>query len=178
LRKIDTLALQPFLNNLGGPIGRVDDGQPQFRFSPQRQPAIPRPDASFDAVRVDLIMAYPGADSVLLDAALAAGAHGIVVLGTGSGNPGRTLSDGIARAIAANMVVALGTRTGTGPVLPIYGDGGAVDALAAGAISLGALPATQGRMLLALLLSRGDAAGARHHLTELVGTHQQTTNKE
>ncbi|MFV0405874.1 MAG: asparaginase domain-containing protein, partial [Propioniciclava sp.] len=40
LRKIDTLALQPFLNNLGGPIGRVDDGQPQFRFSPQRQPAI------------------------------------------------------------------------------------------------------------------------------------------
>ncbi|MFV0253155.1 MAG: asparaginase [Beutenbergiaceae bacterium] len=172
IRKDNTLALQPFANTLGGPIGRIDEGRPQFEFSPRRQSPAPRPSASFDSQRIDVVMSYPGADSVLLDAALGAGARGLIVLGTGSGNPGKALSAGIARAVAADVVVALGTRTGSGSVLPIYGNGGAADALTAGAISLGALPATQGRVLLALLLSHVDAPTARRQLAELVGTHE------
>lgn len=170
IRKSDSLALQPFTNTLGGPIGRIDDGGPRFGFRPQGHASAQRPDGAFDSVRVDLLMAYPGADGAMIDAAVAVGARGIIMLGTGSGNPGRSLADGIARAIASDVVVALGTRTGHGPVLPIYGDGGAVDALAAGAVSLGAVPATQGRVLLALLLTQGDPASARRRLVELVGS--------
>jgi len=44
------------------------------------------------------------------------------------------------------------TRVAAGPVVPIYGDGGGVDLLRAGAVPSGLLRPSQARMLLAALL--------------------------
>ena len=55
------------------------------------------------------------------------------------------------------MVVALSTRVAAGPVLPVYGDGGGADLVAAGAVPV-ALPASQARIALALLLSSDRSA--------------------
>lgn len=158
LRKAHTIAPQPFANVLGGPIGRVRD-RPEYAFRPEARAPLARPAAAFDAIRVDILLAYPGADATLLDAAVRAGARGVIVLGSGAGNPGARLIDGIVRASAAGVVVGLGTRTGAGPVAPLYAGGGAVDAVHAGAVPLGMLPATQARILLALLLA--EASGQR-----------------
>jgi L-asparaginase len=157
LRKAHTLAAQPFANVFGGPIGRVLD-RPEYAFRPDARAPLARPGAAFDAVRVDLVLAYPGADSALLDAALRAGAQGVIVLGGGAGNPGTRLTEGIARASRAGVVVGLGTRTGAGAVVPLYAGGGAVDAVHAGAVPLGAVPATQARILLALILAEAQDA--------------------
>jgi L-asparaginase len=53
------------------------------------------------------------------------------------------------------VAVALSTRVAAGPVLPIYGDGGGSDLIAAGAVPV-ALPAPQARIALALLLASGE----------------------
>ena len=53
------------------------------------------------------------------------------------------------------MVVALSTRVAAGPVLPVYGQGGGHDLVAAGAVPV-ALPPPQARIALALLLSTGE----------------------
>ena len=53
----------------------------------------------------------------------------------------------------AGVVVALSTRVPEGPVLPVYGNGGGADLVAAGASRWLRLPASQARSLLALLLA-------------------------
>ncbi|GGA62359.1 L-asparaginase [Pseudoclavibacter endophyticus] len=160
LRKADTVAPQPFASITGGCIGRVLE-RPTYFSTPQRAEPVERPGESIDDLRVDVVTAYPGADGALLDAAVAAGARGAVVLGTGAGNPGAALTAAIERAVAADVVVLLGSRTGSGPSLPIYGGGGAADAVAAGALTLGEIPATQARVLLALALA-GPGGGDAH----------------
>lgn len=158
LTKRHTLAAQPFVNVLGGPIG-FSAPEPVFALQPERRVVLARPTAEFASRRIEIVHCYPGADGSMLRAAVNAGAHGIVVLGSGSGNPGAAMVDAITEATAAGVVMALGTRTGQGAVEALYGGGGAVDAIAAGAVPLGQLPAHQARVLLALML---DARGPEH----------------
>jgi L-asparaginase len=61
-------------------------------------------------------------------------------------------ADATALHSAAGLVVVTSTRVAAGPVTPIYGDGGGVDLLAAGAVPSGLLRPSQARMLLAALL--------------------------
>jgi L-asparaginase len=53
-------------------------------------------------------------------------------------------------------VVVTSTRVAAGPVAAIYGDGGGVDLLTAGAVPSGLLRPSQARMLLAALLGIDD----------------------
>jgi L-asparaginase len=101
---------------------------------------------------VDLVAAYPGADSALLRASLQAGAAGVVLQGTGTGNANRALCQGVADATAAGVVVVTSTRVEAGAVVPRYGDGGGADLRAAGAIPSGLLRPSQSLVLLSLLL--------------------------
>ena len=64
------------------------------------------------------------------------------------------------------MLIAVGSRASAGAVAPIYGGGGAVDAVAAGAHLLGDIPVTQARILLALLVDQGTVEQARAALDE------------
>ncbi|MCH8561850.1 asparaginase [Nesterenkonia sp. YGD6] len=164
LRKNHTLAPQPFGHRSAGALGAVvGSGTSYFAQALTPEP-LPLPNAAFEDQRVDMVLGYPGADAALMHAALEAGATGVVVLGAGAGNPGVPLTDAIAQATAQGVLVGLGTRTGAGPVAVIYGGGGAVDAVAAGAVPLSDLPATQARILMALLLSAHSPSQARDQL--------------
>lgn len=160
IRKGATTAAQPFVAPTGH-IGSVVAGRVTFHTRPVREEVLPAPTEAFDATRVDILVAYPGATPDLFDASVAAGAAGIVLAGTGTGNLNRGFVDAIRAATDAGTVVALSTRVADGPVVPVYGDGGAVDVLAAGAVPVTWLPYSQARVLLALLLSHypsGEAA--------------------
>jgi len=104
---------------------------------------------------VEIVPCFLGATPRVLAHVIDDGADGIVLAGTGIGNAGVGFVDEVARAVAAGIPVVLASRVVWGPVKPIYGNGGGVDLVGAGAIPSGDLNAPQSRMLMALLLGRG-----------------------
>ena len=154
-RKLHTLTPEPFATAGGGPIGRVSPDGVQISSRPVRPGPLPPLDGRFDSVRVDVVPVYPNADAALAEAAVAAGAQAVVLAGTGAGNGNHALLTWVKDAVRTGTVVGLSTRVPDGPVVPIYGNGGAVDLIATGALNLGAVPLFHGRMLLAALLSSG-----------------------
>lgn len=108
------------------------------------------PIAPLKDVRVDIISCYPGADSTALDAAIAAGASGIVMEAMGSGNMGPAQAEGVVRTLHKGIPVVLCTRVFRGPVSFTYGGAGGGNTLAQyGLLPGGELPASQARVLLA-----------------------------
>jgi len=118
---------------------------------PNRPAPLAIPGELFDTTRVDVIPVHPGADATLAAAAVQAGATGVVLAGTGTGNGNHALLEWVRHAVNSGVAVGLSTRVPEGPVVPIYGNGGGVDLLNAGAVSLGGLPLYHGRLLVALL---------------------------
>jgi L-asparaginase len=151
-RKTHTVAADTFANPSGGPLGWVHGGQVGVVTAPRRGAALPL--GAFDpaGLRVDVVPCYPDADATALRACVDAGARGIVLEATGAGNANPAICAAVAELTAAGLVVVTSTRVAAGPVTPIYGDGGGVDLLAAGAVPSGLLRPSQARMLLAALL--------------------------
>lgn len=111
--------------------------------------------------RVDVVASYPGADGVLLRAAVAAGASGVVLAGTGAGNATSATAHAVGELTAVGIVVALTTQVHAGPVTPVYGGGGGHDLVAAGAVPLTWLRPQQALVLLSALLATTDPQRAR-----------------
>ncbi|QNE34630.1 asparaginase [Leifsonia shinshuensis] len=175
VHKAETLAPAPFAAHDSGAVGLVAGGRAMFAASPVRPAALPRPGRGFDDIRVDAVVCHPGGDRTLFDAAVAAGARGIVLIGTGSGNASAALIDAIQAATRAGVVVALSTRVPRGPVVPLYGGGGGVDAVGAGALPAVTLPASQARILLALLLDTEPADRVAHRFAAFAGPAHGTS---
>jgi len=116
--KAHTHMLDAFESPGLGPLGVVDDGRVIFRR------ALPEPCAVLSpkelATPVDIIYAYAGADSRLLDASRENG-RGVVVAGMGRGNIPPEMVPGLERWIAENKPVVLASRTLRGRVGPTYG---------------------------------------------------------
>ena len=89
LTKTSTTAVQTFLSPLSGLIGTVAYGDVEFYRGPVGRNTADS-EFSLDGVtalpRVDIIMAYENMDGALIDAAVAAGAKGVVIAGVGNGN--------------------------------------------------------------------------------------------
>lgn len=151
VRKHHTIAPDPFRASDSGPLGTVGAGEVHLSTLPNRPMPLAPPGERFEATRVDVVPVYPGADAALADAAVAAGAAAVVLAGTGAGNGNHALLGWTRRAVAAGVGVGLATRVAEGPTVPIYGNGGGVDLVDAGAVCLGGLPLYHGRLLLALL---------------------------
>jgi L-asparaginase len=146
LRKVHTLRTTAFEDSDCGPIARLEGGATRvFRDWPDGTALglarIAAPPGSWP--RVEIVLNHAGADGRLVDAAVAAGAAGLVVAGTGHGSVGARLEAALARARAAGVRVARASRCAFGPVLPRD----AADAEAAGELS-----AVQARVELQLAL--------------------------
>ncbi|MET9497197.1 asparaginase [Streptomyces sp. NPDC006552] len=156
--KTQTLAANAFADPSAGPLGRLGFGRVDIRTGPRRPAPLPAPDAAAPP-RVDIVMHHSDADPALFEAALAAGARGVVLVATGAGNATPEFVDAVAAAVRRGVLVAVSTRVPAGPLAEIYTGGGAVDLVAAGAVLSGTLRAGQTRIaVLAALLA--DAAPA------------------
>ena len=169
IRKAHTLASTAFVAPDGGTLGWVHDGRAQLGARRTAGAALDL--SAFDPARarVDIVACYPGADATALHAFATAGARGVVLEGTGAGNANPEICAAVADLCAAGVVVVTATRVEQGPVAAIYGDGGGIDLLAAGAIPAGRLRPSQARICLAALLGvRDDVTVVREELPALL----------
>jgi L-asparaginase len=168
--KSHTLDAQAFADPSGKPLGRVRFGRVAWAPQPPVRPEpLPLPDAAASPPRVDLVTHHVDADPVLFEAAVGAGAEGVVLVGTGAGNATPQFVKAVARAVEAGVLVALSTRVAAGPVATLYTGGGAVDLAEVGAVLTGTLRAGQARIaLLAALLSAAGPAERTARLRRIV----------
>jgi L-asparaginase len=119
LTKTSTTAVQTFLSPLSGLVGTVAYGDIElYRLPVGRHTADS--EFSLDGVtalpRVDIIMAYENMDGALIDAAVAAGAKGIVIAGVGNGNMTKPALDALAKHAKNGVICVRSSRVTTGQV--------------------------------------------------------------
>jgi L-asparaginase len=119
LTKASTTAVQTFLSPLRGLIGTVAYGEAEFYRGPVGRNTVGS-EFSLDGVtslpRVDIIMAYENMDGKIIDAAVAAGAKGIVIAGVGNGNMTKSALDALAAQAKKGIICVRSSRVATGLV--------------------------------------------------------------
>jgi L-asparaginase len=116
--KVHTHLLGAFESPGLGPVGVIDDGTVIFRRSLLPPPLTLSPAEL--ASPVDIVYAWPGADSRLLDASRQ-DARGVVVASLGRGNVPPAMVAGISRWIDEGRPVVLASRASRGRVGRTYG---------------------------------------------------------
>ena len=119
LTKTSTTAVQTFLSPVSGLIGTVAYGTIEWyrgpvgknttssEFSVDKNTVLPR---------VDIIMAAENMDGALIDAAVAAGAKGLVIAGVGNGNMTGKAVEALAAQAKKGVVAVRSSRVATGQV--------------------------------------------------------------
>ncbi len=134
-----------------GALGAVSADTITFRRRPEWRQHVPL--LLDELPRVDIVAMYPGASGDGIEAALAAGAQGIVVQALGLGNVNPAIAAAIESAMEAGIPVVIASRVPEGDVAPVYGYVGGGAALAeAGATFAGDLSPHKARILLMLAL--------------------------
>jgi L-asparaginase len=119
LTKTSTTAVQTFMSPVRGIVGTANYGKNDFYSTPQWKHTT---QSEFDITnvtqipRVDIIMAYLDMNGSPIDAAVAAGAKGIVIAGVGNGNMTKAAVDAAAAAVKKGVVVVRSSRVTTGNV--------------------------------------------------------------
>ncbi len=119
--KTSTYRMQTFRSLDFGALGHVDGDGVHFFRAPTRPHMPDTPFARLEMAnlpRVDVIYSYAGADGALVEAAVAAGARGLVSAGFAPGTPAPLQRDAFERAAAAGVVVVQTSRAFTGRVAP------------------------------------------------------------
>ena len=162
--KTHTFTVDAFESPGLGPLGIVDDGHVVFR---RALPEIPKPLAPRDlGGPVDIVYAWAGSDSRLLDASRR-DANGVVVAGMGRGNVPPAMIDGIDRFHEEGKPVIIASRVQRGRVGRTYGyPGGARRLHDRGAILAGNRRPQQARIDLMLALGEGLGLGQIRELFE------------
>ncbi|GAA4915734.1 asparaginase [Streptomyces coeruleoprunus] len=168
--KTQTVAADAFADPSGTRLGNIGFGKVSVLRHPERPAPLPLPGVPDAYPRVDMVMHHADADPFLLNAAVDAGAQGIVLVATGAGNATPEIVEAVASAVARGVLVALTTRVPSGPVTQIYTHGGAVDLVAAGAVPTGTLRAGQARIaVLSALLAATDPRERERVLRQALG---------
>lgn len=151
--KVHTSMLDAFDSPGLGPLGVVDDGEVIFRRAlPPDVLTIEPPSL---ATPVDIVHAFAGADSRLLEASVKS-ARGVVIAAMGRGNVPPEMLDGIDAFVAAKKPVVISSRSLRGRVGPTYGYPGAGRRLLErGVIMAGGRRPQQARIDLMLALGMG-----------------------
>jgi L-asparaginase len=149
--KTSNYRVQTFVSRDFGLLGYADADTVKFYRKPLRRGA---PDVEFDVAglkelpRVDIIPAYAGADAALVEAAVKAGAKGIVSAGFPSGSPSPAQKKALLAAADAGVAVVQSSRSGSGRVID--------DKVAlrdAGFVAADSLTAQKARILLMMALT-------------------------
>ena len=139
------------LSPLRGLIGTVAYGDSEFYRGPVGRNTLDS-EFSLDGVsalpRVDIIEAYENMDGTLIDAAVAAGAKGIVIAGVGNGNMTQAALAALAEQSKKGIVCVRSSRVATGRV----GRNVEVDDDKLGLIASEDLSPQKARVLLRLVL--------------------------
>ena len=116
--KTATYRVETFQGRDLGPLGYADnDGRVMYYHRPVRAHTTASQfqlEAGVALPRVDVVVSYLGADATMIDAAVAAGARGIVSAGTGAGRPTPAEDAALQRASEAGVLICQGTRVGSG----------------------------------------------------------------
>jgi L-asparaginase len=154
--KTDALRLQTFQSRGYGILGVVDpDRVVYYREALKRHTSKAEFDISnLTALpRVDIMMFYQGASSDLLQAAVDAGAKGVVIAVAGADLTGGSLAPGIAYAERQGVMVVAATRTGSGRIAALSSN-----RLREGMIGGEDLTPLKARILLMLALTKTRSA--------------------
>jgi len=119
LTKTSTTAVQTFLSPISGLIGTVSYGQPEFYRGPVGRNTTTSEfsvDNTTVLPRVDIIMASENMDGAMINAAVAAGAKGIVIAGVGNGNMTAAAVTALAAQAKKGIVCVRSSRVTTGNV--------------------------------------------------------------
>jgi L-asparaginase len=150
--KTSNYRVQTFVSRDFGILGYADADLVRFYRKPLRRAA---PETEFDVgtldalPRVDIVLAYAGADAALVEAAVKAGAKGIVSSGFPSGSPSPAQKAALKAAAADGIVVVQASRAGSGRVIDDK-----VALRQAGFLAADSLTPQKARILLMLALTR------------------------
>jgi L-asparaginase len=151
--KTDTTSVETFKSPNRGPVGLVHTGQiAWFEQMDRRHTTSSEFDISGRAQlpRVDIIYAHANMSPDLIDAAVRAGAKGLVVAGVGDGNMTQPALAALGRATKAGVVVVRSTRLAEGLVLR----NNEVNDDQQGFVASGEFTAPKARVLLQLALTK------------------------
>ena len=119
ITKTSTTTVETFASPVRGLVGAVQYGVATFYRGPVGRHTT-ESEFSLDGVtalpRVDIVMAYENMDGKLIDAAVAAGAKGIVIAGVGNGNMTAAALAALAAQAKRGIVCVRSTRVATGRV--------------------------------------------------------------
>jgi L-asparaginase len=115
--KLNTTRVDAFQAPDRGPLGLADPDTLIFEVPApaMRHPAFDLRNVG-ELPRVDVVYAYGGVDSVVVDALAAAGARGIIVASVGRGSIPPGLSAALRKAAARGVTIIVSSRTGSGRV--------------------------------------------------------------
>jgi L-asparaginase len=120
--KTSTYRVQTFRSLDFGALGHVDSDVVHFYRTPLGAHMPAGPFAALDLAlplpRVDIVYSYAGADAALVDAAVAAGARGLVSAGFAPGSPTPAQRTAFDRAARDGIVVVQCSRAFSGRVAP------------------------------------------------------------
>jgi L-asparaginase len=157
LTKASTTAVQTFLSPLRGLVGTVAYGEAEFYRGAVGKHTLDS-EFSLDGVsalpRVDIVMAHANMDGKMIDAAVAAGAKGIVIAGVGNGNMTKAALDALAVHAGKGIVCVRSSRVVTG----LVGRNVEVDDDKLGLIASDDLNPQKSRVLLRLALLKQRSA--------------------
>ena len=117
LTKTHTTATDTFMSPYHGVIGSTAYGVSQYYRFPYKKHTVDTPfnvDSARSLPRVDILYIYEDMPGDLVDAAVKAGAKGIVSAGVGNGNMPKAVMDALARAAKAGVVVVRASRVPLG----------------------------------------------------------------
>ncbi len=119
LTKTSTTAVQTFMSPLRGLVGTVAYGEAEFYRGPVGKNTTDS-EFSLEGVtalpRVDIVMAHANMDGKMIEAAVAAGAKGIVIAGVGNGNMTKEGLDALIASARKGVVCVRSSRVATGRV--------------------------------------------------------------
>lgn len=148
--KASTTAVHTFVSPTRGLLGTVTFGTIEYFGVPRPRDAAPP--FTLDGVtalpRVDIVYAHAGMDGALIEAAVAAGARGLVVAGVGNGNLSAGALEALAKAAKAGVVCVRSSRVQHGAV----GRNVEIDDDALGLLASDELNPQKARVLLKLAL--------------------------